>query len=65
MPDTVHLSTFPSTKLEALTMLYLQSQDISVLTPEQLLEKYNEVYSKLSEHNKELRKNKRSLSSRD
>lgn len=41
------MSDFPSTKYEALTMLYLQNQDLSGLTPKQLLDKYEEVYKEI------------------
>lgn len=51
----VRLSTFPATKLEALTMLYLENQDLSSLTPEKLLDLYDETYEKISEHCKEKR----------
>lgn len=37
--------TFPSTRAEALTMLFLQKQDLSNLTPEELAQKYLEVLS--------------------
>lgn len=45
------LSTFPSSKISALTMLYLQNQDLSNLSPEELLDKYDEVYQKILEFN--------------
>ena len=48
----ITLDTFPSNKVEALTMLYLQNQDLSSLTPEELVEKYYEVYGKIHDHNK-------------
>ena len=36
-----------SEKLHDLTILYLQKSDISNLTPEQLFDKYNEVYNQM------------------
>lgn len=48
MSDSVSLSTFPSNKISALTLLYLQNQDLSSLTPEDLVDKYNEVYEKIN-----------------
>jgi len=42
------LSTFPSGKVSALTMLYLEKQDLSSLTPEELADKYQEVYEKIN-----------------
>ena len=56
----INLSTFPSSKYEALTMLYLQNQDLSGLTPEELLEKYQETYDKIYAHRKEVRRTKTS-----
>ena len=38
----VSLSTFPTSKISALAMLYLEKQDLSTLTPEELLDKYDE-----------------------
>lgn len=52
-------ATFPSSKNEALTMLYLQNQDLSNLTPEELADKYQETYDKIRQRNKEI-KNQRS-----
>ena len=39
---------FPSNKTEALTILFLQKQDLSEITPEQLVEKYEEVHKQIS-----------------
>lgn len=49
------LRTFPDGKIEALTMLYLQNQDLSGLTPEEILDKYDDTYEKIKAHNKEKR----------
>lgn len=57
MPDTT-LRTFPDSKLEALTMLYLQNQDLSELTPEALLDKYDETYEKIKTYNRAKRQAK-------
>ena len=38
---------FPETKEQALTMLYLQSLDLSKFTPKELAEKYAQVYSEI------------------
>ena len=54
MPDTA-LRTFPDSKIEALAMLYLQSQDLSGLTPEEILDKYDDAYQKIKAHNREKR----------
>ena len=51
MPDNA-FRTFPDGKLEALTMLYLQNQDLSDLTPEALLDKYDDTYEKLKAYNR-------------
>ena len=44
--------TFPSNKTEALTMLYLQNQDLSTLSPEELLVKYYDTYDRIRAHGK-------------
>ena len=44
--------SFPNTKYEALTLLYLQNQDLSGITPEDLLKKYNEVHSQITKADK-------------
>ena len=44
MNNSVKLSTFPNNKIESLTMLYLQSQELSGLSPEELYDKYEETY---------------------
>ena len=41
--------SFPSNKTEALTMLFLQKQDLSNLKPDELANKYNEVYAKIAD----------------
>ena len=53
MGDNVSLATFPRTKIDALTMLYLQNQDISKLTPEELFELYIETHDKIKAKSKE------------
>lgn len=40
-------STFPSNRTEALALLYLQSQDLSGKTPEEIQTMYFEAYYKL------------------
>lgn len=47
---------FPSNKYEYLTCLYLKKLDISKLTPQELLEKYNQVYSEIYELEKDKHK---------
>lgn len=41
------MAEFPSNKFEALAMLYLENQDLSDLSPSELLAKYNEVYEEI------------------
>lgn len=50
MSDKINLSTFPSSKIPALAMLYLQNQDLKTLTPTELACKYDEVYSEIKSH---------------
>jgi len=47
MSDKIELDTFPSSKSEALTMLYLQSQDLTNYSPEDLVDKYTEVLKRI------------------
>ena len=42
------MSEFPKGERSALTMLYLQKQNLSDLTPTQLMDKYFEVYQEIS-----------------
>lgn len=51
--------SFPPGKRSALTMLYLQNQDLSGLTPSQLLDKYDDVYDEINNHYKEKRQQKK------
>lgn len=50
MADNTHLETFPANKFEALAMLYLQHQNLSGVSPEQLLDWYQEVYAKIRDY---------------
>lgn len=60
MADNVSLSTFPDNSLEALTMLYIQNQDLSGKTPEDLVDLYDETYDKIRNRKKENREKKKS-----
>lgn len=50
MAENTQLETFPANKLEALAMLYMQHQNLSGLTPEQVLDKYQDAYAKMRNH---------------
>ena len=39
--------TFPATKAEALTMLYLSQKDLSRMAPEALVDTYNDVFKRI------------------
>ena len=45
--------SYPEYAYEALTMLYLSKTDISDLTPSQLVDRYNEVFSEIKKHFRE------------
>lgn len=45
------LKFFPDNKIDALTMLYLDHQDFSNLTPEELLDMYNDVRERIKNQN--------------
>lgn len=59
MADQVTLNTFPDSKYEALAMLYLQNQDLSGLTPAEILDKFDYAYDQLRLHGKEVSKLRR------
>ncbi len=46
----ISLATFPSNKFEALAMLYMQQQNLAGMSPEQALDRYQEVYAKMRDH---------------
>ena len=58
MADIV-LKTFPGNETEALAMLWIQNQDLSNATPEELLDKYQDAYDKIRDHKKRKRDAKR------
>ena len=41
---------FPSEKYEVFAMLYVQSQDLSQKSPENIAEMYDQAYSAISHH---------------
>lgn len=49
------LSTFPETETQALAMLYVQHQDLSAVTPESLLDMYQETYQRIKAYKREKR----------
>lgn len=56
LSDKVQLSTFPSNKIDALTMLYLEKQELSGISPEEFVDRYIEIREKINNHFKETRK---------
>lgn len=53
--DKVELSTFPSSKTEALTMLYLSQQDLTRYQPKELAAMYAVTYNEIRQGFKDLR----------
>lgn len=49
MSNSTELNTFPSTKVEALTLLYLQNQDLSDISPEKLVDEYEAIYARIKQ----------------
>ena len=47
--EPLNAQTFPKNEAEFLTMLYLQKEDISDLTPEELVDRYLEISSTISQ----------------
>lgn len=46
--DKITLNTFPRNSCEALTMLYIQQLDLNGKSPEELVQIYNDIYSRIS-----------------
>ncbi len=46
MPDSI----FPSNKIDALAMLYLERQDLSNISPVELATRYTEVQAEINEY---------------
>jgi hypothetical protein len=59
MSNDVSLSTFPSGKVPALAILYLQNQDLSKATPEDIVDKYLDAYERINNRFKEAGKERR------
>lgn len=49
------LRTFPENEVEALAMHYIQNQDLSTVTPEELLDMYQDTYQKIKAYRREKR----------
>ena len=50
--NTFEFSTFPKNKLEALALAYVQAQDLSGKTPEEVLDMYRDAYDKMLKHSR-------------
>lgn len=46
--DKITLNTFPRNSCEALTMLYIQQLNLNGKSPEELVQIYNDIYSRIS-----------------
>lgn len=64
MSDSISLNTFPKNSAEALAMLFVQSQDLSEMTPETLARVYDEALTKIQAEQKELRLAKRTANAK-
>lgn len=47
--ERVVIKSFPADRRDALTMLYMQNQDLSGKTPEELASMYSDTYDLISE----------------
>lgn len=56
MPDK--LKTFPGDKFEALAMLYVERQDLSNLSSEQIFDLYSDAYDAILYRSKERKEEK-------
>lgn len=52
-------SNFPSSKSEALTLIYIQSQDLSGKSPEDLADLYADTYARVRTRFRDLRQEQR------
>lgn len=52
----ITLRSFPANKYEYIISLYLENQDLTDLTPVEILEKYDQAKNELDEHLSENRK---------
>ena len=50
MDSKADLRTFPKDANEALALLYLQNQDLSGLTPEELYDQYKNAHDRIRQH---------------
>lgn len=46
--DDIFLRVFPGNDIEALAMLYVQSQDLTDITPEELVNMYDSAYETIA-----------------
>ena len=44
------MAEFPNSEIEALALLYVQNQDLSGLTPEEIYDKYRDAYKRSHDH---------------
>lgn len=49
MSDSRKPNYFPSNKIEALAMLYLKNQDLSDISPELLVDRYEDAYRRINQ----------------
>ena len=48
------MAEFPNSEIEALALLYVQNQDLSGLTPEEIYDKYRDAYKRIHDHKQNL-----------
>ena len=56
MSDKITLETFPNSVNAAVAYAWLRGQDLSALTPEEAIDKYEDAYKRIREHKKQKRK---------
>lgn len=47
------MAEFPNSEIEALALLYVQNQDLSGLTPEEIYDKYRDAYERMYKYKKD------------
>lgn len=53
MSDKTTLNTFPASELQALALLYVQNQDLSGLSPEEVYDKYRDAYERIGKYRRD------------
>ena len=53
MSDKAILNAFPASELQALALLYVQNQNLSGLSPEEIYDKYRDAYERIGKYRRD------------